>query len=38
MKQAVRAGLTVALAAVGFIAFCLLITAIIMITWASPIG
>jgi len=31
-------GLTVALAAVGFIAFCLLVIALVTITWWAPIG
>jgi hypothetical protein len=38
MHPVVRAGLTVALAAVGFLAFCLIIAALVMIMWMSPVG
>jgi len=38
MHPAVRMGLTVALAAVGFLAFCLIIVVLISIMWMSPIG
>lgn len=38
MNQVIRVSLTVALAVVGLIAFCLIIITLVTITWWAPIG
>lgn len=38
VKPVVRMGLTVALATVGFIAFCLIVVTLLMILWWAPIA
>lgn len=38
VKPVVRMGLTVALVAVGLIAFCLIVFVLASIMWAAPIG
>jgi len=37
-RRIVRGGLTVALVTVGFLAFCLIVIALVTMTWWAPVG